>query len=266
MAELQKTIDGDWVPTAPHPDDIVECSDGRVCSRRDALVDCDGGYHSDDEDRHEANVEIVSEFLDGVDKWSEKYHTEDGDYADGASYIVDEVSYDWPGRVEEWIEGEYGDNYGHTNHDDYLDELVKHVCERLDSDDCESEYNASEYACYSGDGCCLYSLDIGECEDQIEINKIPALKHLHDCGELDDVLDNINCDAWVRRSYRREKDEETGYYMSVGRETYMPYGDRDDPDLLVGTAPGGQWQYVVPAEKMRELVEEFLADRADRKD
>jgi hypothetical protein len=260
MAELQNTLFGDGpVPTRAHPNDIVECSDGTVCAIRDALVDCRGGFHSDDEDRHEANVAIVSDILKGVEEWSDEYHTGNVDYPDCYAYIVEEVSHDWPERIKEWVESNYGDYYGHTDYDDVMDELVSHVVEGIDGD-YESEYNGNEYACYSGSGCCLYSLDIGECEERIDIAGHDELMALHESGELDDVLDDLERDFCIGRSRRREKNEETGYYEPVGRRTYMPYEHHAEcPTFEIYTMPGGQWRFVVPAERMEELFHEAVA-------
>jgi hypothetical protein len=146
-----------------------------------------------------------------------------------------------------------------------FDEVVKfvaeYVFEELDgSFDCELEYDSNEYAGYSDAGCCLGSWDIGEYELQIDINDCDELKALHDRGDLDDILDDVNCDVYVSRSYRREKNEETGYYENVGRETYMPYHrNSDHPDIMAITSPGGQWRFVVPEERMSELVLEGYA-------
>ena len=260
--EKQMMLDGSLVPTARLVTDVVECVDGSECRHGDAYYDCKGEAHCTDEDKHERDVEVVSDFLDGCGKWAEEYCTENSDYADGYSYIVNERRHDWARLVREWVENEYGDSMGHTDFDDYIEKIVEKVCEELDGDfDCEVEYDRNEYSAYSGDGCCLDSFDIGEFEDQIEINEWEALRVLHEDGSLDDVLDDVNCDVCVSRSRRREKNEETGHYENVGRETYMPYEHRSEhPDLLVYTSISGQWQFVVDADRMDELVCEALLE------
>jgi len=158
--------------------------------------------------------------------------------------------------VREWIENKYGDFFGGTSFDDCIEEIVAMVCEELDGDsDCEPEYTRSDYDAYSGKGCCLDSFSIGEHEDQIEINGHDVLRVLHERGDLDDVLDDVNCGVCVNRNCQREKNEETGYYENVGRETYMPYEhNREYPTLLIYTNVSGQWRFVVPADRMEELV------------
>jgi len=256
--EQQKTFGPEFglepvVPVGPHPDDDIICEDGWICKRRDAFVDCKGGLHSNDDDRFDANVTIVTEFFDSVDEWVCEYATENEDYADGYAHIVDELSHDWPDRVEEWVRDNYGNYYGSVDFD--LDAVVKSICDELDGcSECEVEYERSDYAAYSGSGCCLFSFDIGEVEEQTDINAHPVLKGLHDAGELDDILDHVKSDAYISRSRRRVKNEETGYYEPVGRETYDPYGS-DYPDILSYHCPGGQWQFVVPADRMKELAD-----------
>jgi hypothetical protein len=265
MPELQDTLFGDGpVPVRVHPNDTVECSDGADCLLRDAFVDCRGEYHSDDADQHDANVTIVTEILKGIDEWATEYCTENTDYVDGYFYVVDEMSHDWAPRIEEWFSDlcYNGEGYeGYEDDDDFTAELVAAVREAIDVDsDCEPEYDANDYACYTGSGCCLWSFDIGEHEEQVEISAYPELQALHDQGILDDVLDDVNCDAYVCRSRRREKNEKTGYYEPVGRETYMPYDRHTDcPCFEVMTSPGGQWRFVIPADRMDEIVQEAIA-------
>jgi hypothetical protein len=260
--EKQMMIDGSLVPTARHKDDIVTCVDGSECRHADAYYDCEGEPHRTDEDKRERDVEIVSDFLDGVGKWAEEYCTGNTDYADSYACIVNESCHNWDDNVREWIEEEHGDAYGHTDFDDYVDEIVEKVCEEIDGGfDCEPEYGWNEYAGYSGKGCCLDSFDIGEHEEQIEINAHDVLRVLHEEGGLDDVLDEVNCDVCVSRDRRREKNEETGHYEYVGRETYMPYKHNEDhPTLMVYTSISGRWYFVVPSDRMEELVCEALLD------
>jgi hypothetical protein len=267
--EMQKTIFGETIPVTSHRDDIVLCSDGEERRRENALADCDGGWHGDDEARLEANGEIVGKILDAREKWSCEYNTENGDSADGYAGIVDERSDGWNDRVKEWIEDNYDDEYDCLEHDPDVDDLgynelidfiVASVCDELEGQyDCEPEFHGSEYACYSGKGCCLDSFDIGEVEEQISINDHPELKVLHDAGELDDVLDEVESDYHhdytISRQRRRVKNEKTGHYECIGRETYMPYEHSADyPTFEIYVMPGGQWQFVVSAERMEELV------------
>ena len=238
------------VPTRRHPDDLVECSDGSMIAHSEAFYDCNDCPHSNEEDRHEAEVEIVTEILDGVAKWACEYATENDDYTSGYDHIISEVSHEWPELVTDWLD---------ANHNGYAtDALVGEVCDGLDGSwDGEWHYNSNEYAAYSGPGCCLWGFDIGEVEEQVDINGHPALKELHDCGRLNDLLDDYNGDLYVSRSRPRVKNEETGRYEYVGREHYDQYGS-DHPDILGYVCPGGRWDFVVPDERMRELTTEAI--------
>jgi hypothetical protein len=262
MTEKQATIFGALEPVAPHRDDVVECSDGSDCSREEALADCRGEYHRTDEERHDADVTIVEEVLDEAVKWADDYCTGNSDYPDGYFGIVDELSHEWPDRVEEWVRNEWGDYYGRTELDDCIGEVVKMVCAELDADfHCEPEYNGSDYSGYSGDGCCLWGFKIEENEEQIGVLDSPELSVLHEQRRLDDVLDSVNCDAYVSRSQRREKNEETGYYENVGRQTYMPYPHNEEyPTFEIYHGVSGGWDFVVSAEDMNRLLSNAILE------
>jgi hypothetical protein len=275
MTEKQRTFGAavgldKVVPTARHDSDLVECSDGTFMCHADVHYDCKENPHSNDEDRHDADVEIVVDLLNGVDEWVTEYCTKNTDYTSMYDHIVDEDTHYWPHRVGEWIDNTYGDWRGHSKYDDFKDVLVNSICEGLQGSlDCEPEYHANEWAAYSGNGCCLWSVDIGEHEEQIDISCFPELQELHDRGDLDDVLDDVNCNVYISRSKRRVKNEETGRYEYVGRDTYMPYGRKDNhPTFEVYTNPSGQWQFVVSKERMEELLTAAIVELAgytDRK-
>ena len=267
MMEMQRTLDGQLVPTAPHRDDLVECSNGSVCPRHAALFDVTGCAHRTDEERFEGNVAAVRIILEEAEKWSEEYHTGNSDYPTGFGYIVDECKHEWPRAVKNWFIDK-GDIYGRTEHDDYLDELISYICKELDGGyDCEPEFGANEYAAYSGPGCCLFSMENGEIEEQLDVNGHEILKALHEARELDDCLDALDRDFCIGRSQRREKNEETGRYEYVGRKTYMPYAHNSKyPTFEIYTMPGGAWHFVVDAERMEELISEFLDARSESED
>lgn len=260
------------VPTERHDDDLVECSDGTVRCHADVHYDCRGGAHGSDEDRMESNVEIVTEVLMKVDEWVVEYTTENSDYPDGYAYICDEDAVNWRDRFVEYVrerleyEFDLDDLDTGDDRDEWLDSVADAVYERCDAGmDVEAEYDRNEYACYSGSGFAPYSLDIGEYENQLDIAEFDELQALHDAGELDDVLDHVNCDVYVNRSKRREKNEATGRYEDVGRETYMPYKHSEEhPNLMTYHSPGGQWHYVLSAESVDQMIEDELERRADK--
>jgi hypothetical protein len=280
------------VPTRLHPDDSVECADGTVIPLRDAFTDCRGGYHCTDEQRRESNVAIVREVLDAHLAWATEYARENEDFADGYACILREGSHAWPDRIEEWIYSTYDDGDKKAilieNEDefdfeatpetadetayefsDFVDDnlcvvsdekLAQAIMDDIDdSDACDVEFGGNEWGSYDGPGCCLDGFDIGEQEEQVDVNAIPEFAELHACNELDDCLDEYDGDASVCRSRRREKNEETGYYEYVGRETYMPYEHHAKyPTFEFYHSPGGRWDFVVPADRMEELFEDAL--------
>jgi len=293
MQDMQKMFDGSLTPIAPHVSDVVVCSDGSECPRLEAFVDCVNEYHRTEEERHEADVAIVSDMLDGEYKWCEEYCTENTDYADGYFGCVSEGSHNWDGPVKEWIRDNWDDITGDADLADCIEgELTAMVCNELSANfDCEPEFCRSEYSAYSGDGCCLDGFAIGEYETQVDINGHPALQVLHDAGRLDIILDDVNCDLYVSRSRRREKvkcrncDEPIGSahragcklnadngsdvseddcnYENVGRETYMPYErDSKHPNFLGSANISGRWDFVVSAERMEELLCEAIVEWA----
>ena len=265
------------VPASKLADDIVAHIDGAPIRRADAIRDCRGNVHPDEEERHEADVEIVTEELMAQDKWVEEYTNGEynDDYADGYTHIIDECSHDWAARIDEWICDEHGDSYGNMpyhsgirwnkpRHDVCLQDIISAIRDDLSSDDTEPEYDRSEYSAYSDSGCCLLSVDVGEYEHQIDVNDVPELKVLHEERRLDDVLDDINCDAYVRRSKERRRNEETGYYEEVGRETYGV--DDKYPCVMTYHNPGGQWHFVIPHERMVEAMATAIVTLARRMD
>ena len=130
MTNEQQTTFGDIVgldpivPTRKHYDDLVECSDGNMIAHGEVCYDYNGCAHSTDEDRHDADVVIVSDFLDGVAEWSCQYATSNADYAYGYAHMIDEGCYNWWNRVKEWFSDNFEDYYGHSKYDDYKDQLI----------------------------------------------------------------------------------------------------------------------------------------------
>ena len=245
--ELQRTIDGELVPCGPLPGDLVQCEDtGEQCERRNAYADCRGNYYTDDCNRHEADVAIVTEVLMGEDEWVTEYCTENQDYSAGYDCIIDDDRARWTYSVDEWVGDNY-DGYDRLSTGD-ADRIVSLICEELDgASDCDLIYYDSDYASYSGPGCCIGSVSIDEYENQVDFDRHDELQELHDKGILDDVLDDVNCDAYVSRSRRREFIN--GKWEYVGRETYKTY--RDDCDhLMTYHHPGGCWHWVVSDDRM----------------
>ena len=87
MQELQRTFDGQLVPTADLPDDIVTTECGANARRADCFVDLAGRYYLDDEDRYEADAERVHDDIDAHCKGTDEY-TEHDDYGSDYAYCA----------------------------------------------------------------------------------------------------------------------------------------------------------------------------------
>lgn len=261
----------DRVAPARLPSDLMECSDGVSRSHSIVNYDVGGNAHADHETAHESSVQIVTDFLDEYAKGQTAYYTENEDYPAGYSHIVDEMKHGWKDTVIEWVEAELDEE-----HEKLLPDLIvswkelkklaekvgERVWEELDASECELEYTPHDYACYNGNGCCLYSDSLGEVEDEIPFDYAEVLAKAHEQGILDDILDDVNADCVVDRNRRREKNEETGRYEFVGRETYRMY--QEEPyGITIYHCPGGQWQFIVPQERMRELIVEAIKEETE---
>jgi len=198
---------------------------------------------------NEEKLQELSDYLDSIGKWAEDYIFDNSDYADNYLCLVCEDQIRFRDEVVEWV---------CSNYENLDEDFGKLVWENLDPGfDSEAEAIRNEYASYSGKGCCIGAFEIGEYEEQVDFSNDDVLTELHDSGELDDYLDEVNCDVYPCRHKRREKNENTGRYEYVGRETYNEY-NRDNPTLEIIVACGGQVQIVVPEERMHELVTETI--------
>lgn len=217
------------------------------------FVDCRGNVHPDEDSMMEANHDIVREIVDGVDEWLTEY-VESGDYGDGYVYLACECSHDWPDRVSDWIERHYNWNIDKRT----LAALTELLAEKVDEYELEAHYYSNEYACWGGDGCCVYSFPIGAEEFQVDLSRFPELVDLHASGDLNDALAAYRGDAYV---YERDHyDKELGRRVSDGAvqpgDTYF---------TIIGSV-GGAWHYVVPEETMQRLLAESIVEFCRKND
>lgn len=253
MTEKQMTLDGALVPTRPHVDDVVECSDGTDIRYGDALFDVSGNTHRTEEARNEADADYVRGELDALSKWIDEW-VEESDYGDSYAYIAEEVSHDWLDDIREWVDAELFDYEGDDLPDEFIDWVAEHIRDNLEAWECVHSRN--EYAAYSGPGICLYSLDVGEVEWQIDLAGHDQFTNLHDEGRLEGLLESYNGDLYVYRNDHYDSD--LGKRVSDG---YVSKGDY--PCIMVYANPGGQWHYVATEETLGELLDAAIAEYAD---
>jgi hypothetical protein len=221
--------------------------------REEAIFDCTGKPHDNEESAHEANVEAVRAILQSVEDFSKEYHTE-GDFPDALFHMVGEVAR--RKDIKEWVEKNIdADGY------DCIDNLVEYIWKELDFDfDCDPVYDYREYFDYSGDGCCLAIFDIGECEEQIVVREVYELNYLHDKGLLNDILKELDNEFCISLDRKRVKDENTGLWGYTGEKHYNHYNS-EHPCFSIFTLPGGQWHFVVENERMHELCQEYRLNK-----
>lgn len=199
------------------------------------------------------NLEKLTEYLDNVGKWTEDYVFDNSDYADSYYCLVTEDSITWRDRIREWVSEEYP----HLS-EKFADSVWENCEGKWDS---EAEAIRNEYDSYSGKGCCIGSFGIEEYEQQLDFSDQSICTELHESGELDDYLDEYNGDVYPCRAKHRVKNEDTGHYEYVGRELYNPHNHKNATlEVIVGV--GGQVRFVIPEERMRELVVETILEVA----
>lgn len=252
--QLQRYFDGTLRPIAPHVDDIVTTSDGQQLRRGDALVDSRGEYHATEEDvdyaEEEYREEIAERVHDVIDehcRWTEEY-TEHDDYGDGYAYcafegcdpgdIIDGVTE----YIEEWAGEELKEGEARK--------IATDIVDRLGDCDIECEYYNIEYAAWDGNGVSVWSMAVGECEDQIEVKEHEALAELTD-AELEAALASYRGDACLY--------EHTCYDKATGRRVGTGYVSRGT--ITYHTCPGGAWHYYIPGSYIKDRVEEYLEGR-----
>lgn len=234
MAEQQRMLDGTLAPVGPHRDDDILCSDGTLVKRPLVLLDCKGGAHSNEEDQHDANVSILTEYLSEGDEWVKEHTTTEGsDYPSAYACILSEGHHNWEPLIVEWLFNS-DDNPG----DPLLTLLSAEIADNVDPDDAEPKYNSSDYSSYSGKGCCIDSFAIDEYEHEHDVMCTEVLRTLHEQGQLDACIDDVNCDVFIARD---------SYSASATHPTLTTYH-----------TPGGGWDFVIPAGRMDELLAQAI--------
>jgi len=238
------------VSVRPHHEDPIECADGTVRNREDVFFAVDGKAYGTEDERTEAETQLVREVLETSAKWVESYTSGEynNDYGDGYAYVVAES--DFGHHVQQWV-----DDYRLDNSEAWDDAHVKRIAEGIierigDRNEFDSKFDSCEYSCYSGSGICLYSLDIGEYEDQIEVSAHDTLADLDSEGRLESILGELDRDFCIYRFSHYDPETKDRTY-----DNYVRHGC-----LMLTHAPGGQWHYVVSEENARLYLAEAICD------
>lgn len=291
------------VPCGPHRDDIVVCSDDTECGAYDAFEDCRDNFHSNEEDRDEANLMIVTEVMDNIVQWADDYTTND-DYADPYYCILDDTNYDE--AVSDWVDVVVYDC------DDWVDILVeafdnneldsaeydKIMEEGKDDPTVDQEWGLDDYIkdrfCKLNNdyitGFILEHLDVGfDCEPIHGQNEYSAYYGNGVClggfdiGEVEEQVD-ITCHDELLELHnqgllndclkkyngegcinldRRREKNEKTGYYEYTGEESYDPYNRGSTTFEVYTIPGGRWDFVVPEERMNELRREAIVAYAE---
>lgn len=239
--ELQRTFNGQLVPTADLPYDIVETECGARVRRDECFVDLAGRYYLDDDDRREADAERVHEDIDKHCAFTDEY-TEHEDY--GGNYVhcavdqlclyEDTVLDDIVAVINDYADLEDGE----------AQEIAKDILDRIHECDIECHHQYSEYAAWSGSGVCIWSCEVGEVEGQMDLSDY----EWSDLDDLEDILKDYLGDACLYASYR--------YNRETGKHERDSYADRGT--ITYYTNPGGAWHFVIPDDHIKSAVDDYL--------
>lgn len=240
MMEMQRLLDGRLVPVGPHRDDIIETEDGEFIRYGDIeYVDCKGRVYRNEDERDEADADIVAEILDAHSEWIDEYVASE-DY--GAEYIYcvcEDSGYKWKDPVSDWL-SENADYDG-----ELFDSLVEGILYKLDEFDLELHYSLSDYYSDHNFAVCVDSFGVGEYESQIDVNGCPEFEQLADEGRLADALGRYNGDLCINYEGR----DLTGRYP-----------------CFYGYGGCGSWAYGFSQETMEAALCAAIIDYCERKD
>jgi hypothetical protein len=177
------------VPVAPHPEDILDCTDsGNHLRRADCFFSADGLAFEDCDERYDHDLDLVGDLLKGLAEWWAEYRQSD-DCMDEYVHLVAEYPERVRAGVEEWIDYNYG------NSDEFSDEMIEAVCDDL-MEEVEMAWTKDRWDCDKL-AVIFDSYDLGECHEQIEIRNEEVFSELYNRGDLVDMLEEWDIDYGV---------------------------------------------------------------------
>jgi hypothetical protein len=171
------------LPTASHPSNEYLCEDtGEYRLRDEVLFSYDGKAWSDSEERYDYEATALVELAETLLEWVDDYVDHD-DSISAAVYPAFGFDQTWREYIADYYRDDCDDCTGHT------DAEFETICDTLrDGADAMMEING--YSTFDYD---LTSYDVGEINEQIDINDHPILKALHERGDLEGILDSTEC-------------------------------------------------------------------------
>lgn len=201
MSEQQRTFGATMgmdptVPTRSHPDDLSACMDsGDFIRYADCHFSTDGHPFENRDERNEYDLEALRAFFEKAVEWSDDYRGSQ-DCADDYAFLVRENPEHVPEGVKDWVDYNYGD------YRDFDARMIDDVCTDLADQHVTMKIS---HGCFgSSDHAVTFdSYDCGEVEEQIEVSGSDLLAALHDRGDLEGMLGELNefCIAEHRGSY-----------------------------------------------------------------
>ncbi len=191
----------------------------RIC-RREVL----GGR----EERYDHELCLVQEHLDGVVEWSDEYHASD-DWVGEYAYLI----WENPERITDSVRSALGE----MECDSLNDELIYDIVEALTG---HVEHDTSHgMTAWSNLDVIFDSFDIGEVEEQIDINEVDILRDLHTRGDLEEILEDVS-NEFCLYQFRRAiyKDGEF-----TGRYKHEPYVQGDTCPTVTLTNDTALWYF-----------------------
>jgi len=247
MTLLQRTFDGTLEPIAPHPDDMVDCEDTGAYKRRAECVESvDGKFWEDREERYDHERDLVETYFKDFIDWSDEYRASDdcvGEYA----HLVWEDRERIMDNVREALGNLLGDEWEDSDgsNDDLIGDVVEALSEHVEFD------TTTGYHGYSGLDVVFDSYDIGEVEEQVDINEIELLHDLHVRGDLEEILEDLDSDFCFQQFSHAIYDEKGKF---TGKYKHEPIISRGEYPCIMLTNDTSLWYHYGCSEETLETV------------
>ena len=200
------------VPIRRHPNDMIVCADtGNRVRHADCHYSADDEAWEDESERNDHDVDLLRTYFEGVIEWSDDWHASD----DAADHLVQEGGGGYMrDNVKAWF-----DNRG-VDYDDYPKDMIADICA---DHNLPMEVSISHGCFGSSDHDVTFdSYDCGECEEQVDLSGSELLTALHDRGDLEDLLEEIDREFCFYRNSKWDPATKTRTEGSIVSEGEYP--------------------------------------------